>query len=231
MFKNMFGFLKRIGKKDNQAKLAKKNKDEAKERLHLVLMQDRANVSADFMDLMRQEIIEVIKKYIDVDENEIDVKLTNKQNSDGTTGSPALYANIPIKSIKRDLKMETIKEAKKVNSEKKLESAADKVEEVAKDKEDVNDKVSKLKVTKKEEKVTTTSKSKVAPKKEDKKETKKVAAKKEVKEAKKETKTKKTETKKATKTKTEAKEKKEEKKKATPKKETKKTDTKKVSKK
>lgn len=228
MFKNMFGFLKRIGKKDDQAKLAKKNKDEAKERLHLVLMQDRANVSADFMDLMRQEIIEVIKKYIDVDENEIDVKLTNKQNSDGTTGSPALYANIPIKSIKRDLKMETIKEAKKVNSEKKLESAADKVEEVAKDKEDVNDKVSKLKVTKKEEKVTTTSKSKVAPKKEE----KKTASKKAVKEEKKvEKKTKKTETKKTAKADTKVKKEKEEKKKTTPKKETKKTDTKKVSKK
>ena len=38
----------------------------AKERLHLVLMQDRANVSADFLDLMRQERIKVIKKYIDI---------------------------------------------------------------------------------------------------------------------------------------------------------------------
>ena len=33
------------------------SKDAAKERLHLVLMQDRANVSADFLDLMRQEIV------------------------------------------------------------------------------------------------------------------------------------------------------------------------------
>lgn len=46
-------------------------------------MQDRANVSADFLDMMRQEIIDVIKKYVNVDDKEIDVKLTNKQNSDG----------------------------------------------------------------------------------------------------------------------------------------------------
>ena len=63
-------------------------------------MQDRANVSADFMELMKQEIIEVIKKYICVDENAIDVRLTNQPNDDGTNGAPALYANIPIISIK-----------------------------------------------------------------------------------------------------------------------------------
>jgi len=68
----------------------------------LVLMQDRANVSADFLELMKQEIIEVIKKYIDVDEKEIDVHLTNKANEDGTVGAPALYANIPIITIKND---------------------------------------------------------------------------------------------------------------------------------
>ncbi len=33
-------------------------------------MQDRANVSADFLDMMKQEIIEVIKKYIDIDEKQ-----------------------------------------------------------------------------------------------------------------------------------------------------------------
>ena len=33
---------------------------------------------------MKQEIIEVIKKYIEVDESAIDVRLTNKENEDGT---------------------------------------------------------------------------------------------------------------------------------------------------
>ena len=103
MFENIMGFFKKLNKKTEQLD-SKTNKDEAKERLHLVLMQDRANVSADFLDMMRQEIIDVIKKYIDVDEKEIDVRLTNKQNSDGTTGAPALYANIPIISIKNDKK-------------------------------------------------------------------------------------------------------------------------------
>ncbi len=101
MFEGIINFFKNLGKKDGQAV---KSKDAAKERLHLVLMQDRANVSADFLDLMKQEIIEVIKKYIDVDENAIDVRLTNKTNGDGLAGAPALYANIPIVSIKEEVK-------------------------------------------------------------------------------------------------------------------------------
>lgn len=108
MFDNIINFFKKFSKDTK-----KDSKDTAKERLHLVLMQDRANVSADFLEMMKQEIIEVIKKYIDVDENSIDVKLTNKVNSDGTTGAPALYANIPIVSLKD--------ETKKVNIERKKE--------------------------------------------------------------------------------------------------------------
>ena len=93
-------FFKRANKKEG--KVANNSKTAAKERLHLVLMQDRANVSADFLELMKQEIIEVIKKYIEVDESAIDVRLTNKENEDGTNGAPALYANIPILNIKNE---------------------------------------------------------------------------------------------------------------------------------
>ena len=103
MFDN---FKERFNKKkvepQNDDKKVNKNKDEAKERLHLVLLQDRANVSADFLEMMRTEIIDVIKKYVDVNEDEIDVKLTNQPKADGTNGAPALYANIPIKSIKSE---------------------------------------------------------------------------------------------------------------------------------
>ena len=97
MFESIMNFLRKVTKKEDQTL---KSKDAAKERLHLVLMQDRANVSADFLDLMKQEIIEVIKKYIDIDEKAMDVRLTNKENNDGTNGAPALYANIPILNIK-----------------------------------------------------------------------------------------------------------------------------------
>lgn len=118
MFENITKFFKKFIKKENSAT---SSKDTAKERLHLVLMQDRANVSADFLDLMRQEIIDVIKKYIELDESAIDVRLTNKENEDGTNGAPALYANIPIISIKEEVKKEKEKAVKDKKNEKNVE--------------------------------------------------------------------------------------------------------------
>lgn len=115
MFEGLTTFFKRVLKQGPTAD--ESSKDTAKERLHLVLMQDRANVSADFLDLMKQEIIDVIKKYIEVDEKEIDVRLTNKANEDGTTGAPALYANIPIVNIKNELKAEKILEQEEIENQ------------------------------------------------------------------------------------------------------------------
>ena len=118
MFENLGHFFKRIVKTEQQKELG--SKDAAKERLHLVLMQDRANVSADFLELMKQEIIDVIKKYIVVDEETIDVRLTNTPNEDGSNGAPSLYANIPIINIKNDMMAEKIKDFKGVDFNKEM---------------------------------------------------------------------------------------------------------------
>ena len=117
MFENIMNFFKSLVKKEK----SKESSDTAKERLHLVLMQDRANVSADFLELMKQEIIEVIKKYIDVDEKEIDVHLTNKANEDGTVGAPALYANIPIVTIKNEARKLNVPKQQEENNKEEVE--------------------------------------------------------------------------------------------------------------
>ena len=136
MFDNIIKFFKRFSKEEN-----KDSKDTAKERLHLVLMQDRANVSADFLELMRQEIIEVIKKYIEVDERAIEVRLTNKENSDGTVGAPALYANIPIVTIKDEARKVNINKEKATSEEDKKEDEEieTSVEESKEDPKDVEE--------------------------------------------------------------------------------------------
>ena len=133
MFENLLNFFKKKNKNED----AKSNKDTAKERLHLVLMQDRANVSADFLEMMKQEIIEVIKKYVNVDEDEINVTLTNQVNSDGTTGAPALYANIPIKEIKNEARTVKIKKDENTinNTEKNKGNQAINKDSQAKSKE------------------------------------------------------------------------------------------------
>lgn len=143
MFENILNFFKKLGKNENKETIGSKTK--AKERLHLVLMQDRANVSADFLEMMKQEIIDVIKKYIEVEENEIDVRLTNEVKEDGTTGAPSLYANIPIVNIRNDMK-------KEVQEEKKEEA---KKQEKSEEPKEVKE---EIKVEEKEENVEETSK-------------------------------------------------------------------------
>lgn len=129
MFDNITKFFKKLKKSEKE-----ESKNTAKERLHLVLAQDRANISADFLELMKQEIIEVIKKYIDIDEKAIDVRLTNKESEDGVTGAPALYANIPIITIKN--------EARKLEGfsrkEERIEEESEQIEENTKTEETAN---------------------------------------------------------------------------------------------
>lgn len=131
VFEPIVNFLKSLQKKEKEAA----SKDKAKERLQLVLMQDRASVSPDFFEMMKKEIIEVIKKYIEIDEEALEVQLT-RGFEDGDDSGPALYANIPIKNIKPvakkveeledDLVTETVSHEKII--EEAIENVTQKIE-------------------------------------------------------------------------------------------------------
>jgi cell division topological specificity factor len=79
----------------------KKNSgDVAKDRLKLLLVSDRANCSPDMMEQIKNEIIQVISKYMDIDTEGLDIQITQTE-SEGNNGTvPALFANIPIKDIR-----------------------------------------------------------------------------------------------------------------------------------
>lgn len=76
------------------------SKEIAKERLKLVLIHDRSNVSPEILETLRNEIIDVISKYIEIDRDQMDIQLTKTQTEEGERIVPALIANIPIKSVK-----------------------------------------------------------------------------------------------------------------------------------
>lgn len=80
---------------------SKSSKDVAKERLKLVLIHDRANVSPQFLEMLKSEIIKVITNYMDIDEGALEIQLTRTKSDDGQSVVPALYANIPIKNIRK----------------------------------------------------------------------------------------------------------------------------------
>ena len=77
----------------------KTSSDIAKDRLKLLLVSDRANCSPETMELIKNDIIKEIAKYMEIDSEGLDIQITQTE-SDGNNGSvPALIANIPIKEL------------------------------------------------------------------------------------------------------------------------------------
>lgn len=79
----------------------KKNSgDIAKDRLKLVLISDRANCSPDVMEMIKNDIIQVISKYMEIDAEGLDIQITQTESEGNNGNVPALFANIPIKDMK-----------------------------------------------------------------------------------------------------------------------------------
>ena len=76
----------------------KTSKEIAKDRLKVVLIHDRANISPEVMQALKNDIIEVISHYMDINKNELEISLENDDNS------VALLANIPVNRIKNQAK-------------------------------------------------------------------------------------------------------------------------------
>jgi len=81
-------FIKRFGEDTP-------SKKQAVERLRLVLVHDRARVSPGLMEKLREDIIKAITRYIDIDEDKMEIELNSTENR------AELVANIPVNRIRR----------------------------------------------------------------------------------------------------------------------------------
>ena len=87
----MLEFLQRIFGKDS----LKSSKSVAQERLRLVLMHDRMDLSPQVLEELRSDLMDVIKDYMEIDENKIEINLEQDNKC------VALVANIPVVKMKR----------------------------------------------------------------------------------------------------------------------------------
>ena len=76
----------------------------AKDRLKLVLISDRANCTSDVMENIKNDIIKVISKYMEIDAEGLDIQITQTE-SDGSNGNRS--GTICKYSYKRDEKWYT----------------------------------------------------------------------------------------------------------------------------
>lgn len=73
----------------------------AKDRLKLVLVHDRVNCSSQVLEMLKTDIIKVISNYMEIDEEELDIQISQTQSDENNGTVPVLYANIPIKSMRK----------------------------------------------------------------------------------------------------------------------------------
>jgi cell division topological specificity factor len=87
----MFDLLQKMFGKETP-----RSKDVAKERLRLVLVHDRVNVSPQFMEVLKEDMIKAISNYMEINEKDMEINLTQT-----STSQIALVANIPVNRMKR----------------------------------------------------------------------------------------------------------------------------------
>ncbi len=81
--------MKIFGKKEKSGEIAK-------QRLQVVLIHDRANISPEVMENLKNDIIKVISNYMEINQKDMEINLADDDDS------VALVANIPVARMKHD---------------------------------------------------------------------------------------------------------------------------------
>ena len=116
LYNKVLGFFRQTEQEETEA-----SKDTACNRLRVVLMQDRTNLTPELMERMRKEMVELLSKYVEMDKEALELNL--EQDGDQV----ALMLSIPVIRAKDE---EEIKEALAKEDAKKAEEEAQGDEDV-----------------------------------------------------------------------------------------------------
>ena len=107
IYAKVISLFKQTEKEDNA-------KDIAKNRLRVVLMQDRTNLTPELLERMRKELVELLSKYVEMDKEALEL------NFDQEGDQMALMLSIPVIRAKDEAEIEKTlaeEDAKKETSE------------------------------------------------------------------------------------------------------------------
>ncbi len=127
LYNKVMGFFRQTEQEEVESA-----KDTACNRLRVVLMQDRTNLTPELMDRMRRELVELLSKYVEMDKEALDLSL----EQDGE--QVALMLSIPVIRAKDEDEIKSALEAEAEEEETEEVSEEDEnsdEEEVSEDEE------------------------------------------------------------------------------------------------
>lgn len=116
IYAKVISLFKQTEKEDNA-------KDIAKNRLRVVLMQDRTNLTPELLQRMRKELIELLSKYVEMDKEALEL------NFDQEGDQMALMLSIPVIRAKDEAEIEKELEKEKENKDTEEEEEEEKTDE------------------------------------------------------------------------------------------------------
>ena len=117
LYNKVLGFFRQTEKEAEES-----SKDTACNRLRVVLMQDRTNLTPELMERMRRELVELLSKYVEMDKDALELNL----EQDGE--QVALMLSIPVIRAKDE---EEIKAALDAEDEKEEETSEEESDEAS----------------------------------------------------------------------------------------------------
>ena len=113
LFNKVFGFFRQTEQKEENAK------DTAVNRLRVVLMQDRTNLTPELLEKMRSELIELLSKYVEMDKDALELNFEQEGNQ------MALMLSIPVLRAKDEEEIEAAEEEAEAETSEKNEDESE----------------------------------------------------------------------------------------------------------
>ena len=113
LFNKVFGFFRQSEQKEENAK------DTAVNRLRVVLMQDRTNLTPELLEKMRGELIELLSKYVEMDKDALELNFEQEGNQ------MALMLSIPVLRAKDEEEIEAAEEEAEAETSEKNEDESE----------------------------------------------------------------------------------------------------------
>lgn len=80
--------------------LTKKNSGSiAKKRLQFVLIADRAGCTPEILEMIKDDMIKTISKYMEIDTSGMEIKITQVEDKLTASRLPVLYVSMPVRVL------------------------------------------------------------------------------------------------------------------------------------